>query len=150
MIPNIACIAPDTNRAVGGSQKDTDPQAYLGWGRRRFALGFWVASRSVFLTGHQLIFAAEQPHPGRKSRNCFLTRLLLGKGTGTEGQDSFCIHDEQVGEDQSAGGWDSEERSLKPSCLQPSCYFGPCEPPGFCSHMTLVFHTLQMRFRQTL
>lgn len=87
----------------GESQKDTKLQAYLGWGRRRFALGFWVASRSVFLIGHQLIFAAEQPHPGRKSRNCFLMRLLLGKGAGAEGQNSLCVHEEQIGEDQNAG-----------------------------------------------
>lgn len=44
---------------------------------------------------------------------------------------------------------DGTVRSQKPSGLQ-SCYLGPCEPHGFCSHTTLVFHTFQMRFRQTL
>lgn len=45
--------------------RDVDKLSALVWGRRRFTLVFWVASRSVFLIGHQLIFAPKQPHPGK-------------------------------------------------------------------------------------
>lgn len=77
-------------------------------------------------------------------------RLLLGKGAGTEGQNSLLIHEEQVGEDKNEGQGDSGEKSLKSFHLQSSYYLGPCEPRSFCSHTTLVFHTLQMGLRQTL
>lgn len=40
---------------------------------------FWVASRRVFLIGCQLIFAPEQPHPGRKTRNYFFNETALGE-----------------------------------------------------------------------
>lgn len=40
---------------------------------------FCVASRGVFLIGRQLIFAPEQPHPGRRTRNYLFNETALGE-----------------------------------------------------------------------
>lgn len=120
--------------------------AYLGWGGRIFILVFWIASGSVFLIGHQLIFAPEQPHPGRKTTNDLLMRLVMGKGASTEGQTSLLLHEEQVGEGRNAGKWDS----LQSSHVQSWYYLGPRAPRSFCSHTALAFCILPIRLRQTL
>lgn len=68
----------------------------------------------------------------------FLMRLLLGKGGGTEGQTSLCTHEKQGGEDQTAGLWDSEERSQNPSC--PPAPLGLVSPQFLFSHDSGVSH----------